>query len=108
MPVPITVRVLKDRRVRCHFFVHSEKGPIHTAPRIEIAPGISPMQIGGASGFIACQPQRQQINGAISGGRIEVTFVSDECRATTCPECIATEAFKKAAEELAAMLAEHA
>lgn len=114
MTVPCVVRLVKGTPfVKIHFFVHSEKGPIRTAPNAElILQGVqnkiaipAPMQ-GGASGFIACQPMRKSLGGQMHGGRAELCPCSDEVRAVTCQECQATEAFKKAAEELAAMLAE--
>ena len=108
MTVPITIKVLKDRRVRIHFFVRSEKGPIQTEPDIHLAPGIKPVRIGGAKGFVACQPQRKRLAGEMLNGRVLVFPCSDEVRAVTCDLCLATDEFKKAAEELAAVLAEHA
>lgn len=99
MPQQVDVKVLKGGRVRIHWFVLRESGPIHTSARHVHGQGVGTIQLGGHSGYIACQPQRKQLS-LTQGGRIQVCPCSMEFEVVTCPECMATVEFQKAVQQV--------
>lgn len=114
MTVPITVRLVKGTRlIKIHYFARDENGPIRTRPANDLilaagqqrVPIPKPMR-GGARGLIACQPGRSDLNKKTPDGRTELLPRSDDVRAVTCPDCMATDVFKDAVKFLTETLAE--
>lgn len=110
MSSPVVIRVLPDGsgRVRIHYFVTDPKGPVRTTGRTAAAPGVGVIVLGGAEGYVACQPGLTSIQPVFKNGEIWPLAHSNEARAVTCPECRATEAWKKTMEQIEQMLAERA
>lgn len=106
MAPPVTIRVLdmKTKRVRIHWFERTDHGPIQTGKVEHFIPQVGPLVLGGSKGRIACQPRLATLTSPMVAGKYQPIPCSDEVRAVTCPECQATEGFKKAASELAAVL----
>lgn len=90
----IEVKLLPDGsgRVRIHWFCRSEAGKA-TAQHALTATGDEnePVKAGPVKGFIACQRQRTSLTPARVNGAIAPVFHTDDVRAATCPECLATE-----------------
>lgn len=92
----IQMRVLPDGKVRIHYFVHDDAGPIRTPGKVIAMTPLGPLRAGGVKGYIACQPKRDSaLPGRVAGGEIQVMPHSNEARAVTCPECKATDVWKK-------------
>jgi hypothetical protein len=82
-------------RVRIHFFVRDDAGPVST-PGVVHQTALGQVHLGGARGYIACRPKQSSIMpGTAPGGMIEPTVHTDDGRAATCPECLKTEAWAK-------------
>ncbi len=75
--------------VRIHWFVRSENGAAVT-PAGTVKSSIGPLKAGGVRGYLACQKGRADIGSRVVGGMIAMTLHTDEVRAATCPECLAT------------------
>jgi len=103
--IPIVIRLLPDGsgRVRIHWFERCDDGPIETLQRSEPTP-IGPLRLGGAKGRIACRPEQKSLSQTTREGQYQPTVHSDDVRAVTCPECQATEAYKKTVQDLADIL----
>jgi len=107
MGVGVEIKVLKDKRIRIHWFVDDDKGPIRTAQSDPIVhPGLGTVVLGGAVGYIACQPTRQTLTSPIVNGRLQPCPCSREITAVTCPECKATKEFQAATDAAAKHLTE--
>lgn len=102
MSTQVVVRLLKDGsgRVRIHYFVRDEAGPIRTPAGVIALTAMGPMSAGGTKGYIACQPKQESLD-VKKDGIIYPTPHSDDVRAVTCPECQATAEYKKMADFLA-------
>ncbi len=99
------IKMLPDGsgRVRIHYFVHDQKGPV-TTPDGVIMSSIGPIRMGGVKGYIACQPERANLLPQMQGNVSLLTCHSDDARAATCPECLATDDWKKASQQLEELL----
>jgi len=97
----VNVKLLPDGsgRVRVHWFVRSPQGVIRTGLKTEITP-IGILRLGGAQGYIACQPKRENVLPTMDHGEIHLLIRSDDIRAANCPECLATEEAKKLLAEM--------
>lgn len=100
----VVIRLLPDKsgRVRIHWFETLPEGPIETAQNVHLT-AIGPVKIGGARGRIACAPQQKELIGKTKIG-YQPTVHSDDPRAVTCPECLATASCQKALADLADIL----
>ncbi len=96
----VMVRLLPDRRVRIHYFVRDDAGIVKNPVRIEQTV-LGPMTLGGARGYLACQPRQDSVLPRVHGGVIHPCVHSDDPRAATCPECLGSEAAKKALADYA-------
>lgn len=85
------------RKVRIHWFVRDENGPVHTGSGV-VQTSRGPKSIDGAVGYIACKPQEKDVTTKVVEGVYLADPHSDDPRAVTCPECLATEVHKKAME----------
>jgi hypothetical protein len=96
----IAIKMLPDGsgRVVIHWLIRGE-GPI-TTPRSEIRTPAGPRMGGGVTGKIACQPERKSALPEVKGGEILMFHYSDDCRAVTCPDCMATPEFARQMELL--------
>jgi len=99
----VHVKLLPDGsgRVRIHYFIHDEKGPIQT-PGSVVPSALGPIQLGGFRGRIACQPGLKSILPKNVAGVLHLTPHSDDVRGVSCPECMASKEYK----ETKAILAE--
>ncbi len=101
----VTVRVLKDpatgafRKVRIHYFHRTPDGHITT-------PGkkVHGVRLGGAKGYIACNKAIASVAAQTKGGVINLVVHSDDPRAVTCPECLASDDHKKRMAEYSDIL----
>jgi hypothetical protein len=91
------------RRVRIHFFVHDDKGPAKT-PAGAVMSNWGPFHFPGSVGFIACKPKQSNITPQVVAGTVEPTVHSNDARAVTCPECMATDAYKDMMKRLAELV----
>lgn len=107
----VELRVLPDGRVRIHWFMFDQAGPVslpHGTTKSGVAMGGSLPDENGdycSRGRIVCQPQRTSI--LPEKGRRGITrpvVHSDDPRAVTCPECQATEEWKAAMANLKELL----
>lgn len=88
----VDFRMLPDGsgRVRIHWFMRDEAGPICTGVVSHSTP-LGPVVLGGAKGRIACQPNLESVNPIwLSANHVQPLHHSDDARAATCPECMAT------------------
>lgn len=89
----IIIKILPDGRERIHWFQRDESGPI-TTPQGSPAPNMPAMVFGGVKGRIVCMKNLTEITPQKLGTAIPVQIKhSDDPRATTCPDCQATEEF---------------
>lgn len=84
-------RMLPDGsgRLRIHWLCPDENGPIRTEGRTVFV-GATPLRLGGAVGRVACQEAKTSILPEVRGSKAHVMEISDDVRAATCPECLAT------------------
>lgn len=105
------LRLLPDGsgRVRIHWFIWDKEGPIQM-PQTMVMTAKGPMAVGGNAvtgerrGRIACQPKLKSVLPQQKGQEYLLFTHSDDPRAASCPECMATEEYKaamKALEEIA-------
>lgn len=90
----VIVRLLPDKsgRVRIHWFERTDQGPIQTDGVVQpTQAGL--VRLGFAKGRISCRPNDTALGGT-QGAAYVPTVHSDDVRAVTCPECMATEEFK--------------
>jgi hypothetical protein len=93
----VGIRMLPDGsgRVRIHWFVKDEvRRSIQTPSRTALTERGS-IVLGGATGYIACDPARKDVYPRAVRGIVELFCHSDDPRAATCPECCATEEFRE-------------
>lgn len=97
----VNVKLLPDGsgRVRIHWFVHSESGPAKT-PGGVVKTSQGPARYDGARGYIACQPQRTSVLPQMKGNEYTLLVHSDDVRAATCPDCLATVEAQAMLQEL--------
>lgn len=90
----VVIRLLPDGsgRVRIHYFVHDQKGPV-TTPSGAVMTALGPLKLGGVTGRIACQPQLASVTPQMVKGELQPTVHSDDVRAVTCPECQRTSEY---------------
>jgi hypothetical protein len=106
MTPQVVIRMLPDKSgwVRIHWFVREPKGPIQTLPSRDPTyaqlPDGHPMKPG-TRGYIACQRSRTTVTPELKNGVWHPCPHSDDVRAATCPECLATEEAKAMLANLA-------
>jgi hypothetical protein len=90
------IKLLPDGsgKVRLHYFVHDDKGPIKT-PTGTVMTALGPVTMGGVMGYVACQPRRTEITPEIRQNVVVPVPHTNEARAVTCPECKETVAWKE-------------
>jgi hypothetical protein len=95
------IRLLKDgtRRVLIHWFCRAPGGAA-TAANALIPDGPKVAQ-GPVRGYIACQKARASLAPQKVGADSEPCTHSDDVRAVTCPDCIATKEFAEMMDVLA-------
>lgn len=94
--LPVVIRVLPDEqgnvhegcRVRIHWYNRNDKNPTPTVSQAGV--------FARAKGRIACMPQSEGMHIRLPDGRLQIVHHSDDPRAVTCPECVATPEFKEA------------
>jgi hypothetical protein len=101
----VIIRMLPDKsgRVRIHWFIHEERGPIKTPETVKMTQ-IGPVRLGGNRGRIACQPAKTDLVPQQKGRDIEPCCHSDDPRAVTCPECMAVPEYREAMDYLGELL----
>src|SRR5215467_9714350 len=97
MTLPVTIRLLPDGsgRVRIHWYVKFKGGPIKSVAQNGV------INFPASEGKIACSPDLGP-SVRLSDGSMQLTHRSDDPRAVTCPECMATQEFKDAMAEIGA------
>lgn len=88
-------RELPGGRVRIHWFIFQEGGPVRTSVG-KLKSSMGPMDVVGREGRIACDPKRTTLNPSRHGEVIKTFHHTDDPRAATCPECCATGEYKAA------------
>ena len=113
--LPVVIKMVPDKQgrptdiVRIHYFVWDEKGPI-ALPQKVTPTALGPLTIGGNvvtgafRGRLACAPGRAENQPVWANGRIVPCPQTDDPRAATCPECMASEDYKKAMAGLSELL----
>ena len=98
MSYSINIKVLPDGsgRVRIHWFERRPQGPIRTALAAFPLEQVGLVQLGGAVGRIACMPNRKDVQPDWKGNEVTPLCHTDDPRAATCPECMATPEFRAA------------
>jgi hypothetical protein len=99
----VEMRVLPGGKVRIHWFERALDGPA-TTPSGMTTGAEGRLQVGPVRGRIACMPTQANVAPQTKGGVIRLVCHSDEPRAVTCPECMATENFKTALANLNELL----
>ncbi len=95
-------KLLPDGRVCIHWFVADPAGPIRNGEATVSQTQGGPLVIGGGVGRLACRPQQNSVLTQIRGNVAFPCGNSDDPRAVTCPDCMATEEYKKRMAELEA------
>ena len=101
----LLIKLLPDGsgRVRIHWFIHDAAGPIKTTGNVlPTAAGI--LRLGGAIGRIACDPDKESVATVVDGQKHIPYVHSNDPRAATCPECIATKEYVEAMKKLGEVL----
>lgn len=96
----LIVKLLKDGsgRVCIHWFARDKAGPIAEPNREPAVPAWAK----GTAGRIACQPKRTSLlPESDQNGNGIACMHTDDPRAATCPECLATAEYKTIMAELA-------
>lgn len=88
-------RELPGGRVRIHWFVFQEGGPAKTS-KGKLKSSGGEIEVVGKSGYVACDPKRTTLNPSRHGEVIKTFHHTDDPRAATCPECLATAEYKAA------------
>jgi hypothetical protein len=97
---------VRPLRVLIHWFMETPEGPVETPAGAVMTP-FGPMQMGGATGRIACQPARTSVAPEQNPGQAPTLVVhSPDVRAVTCPACLATEEAKAQQKALGELLSE--
>lgn len=92
----VEVRLLPGTgKSRIHWFCRDPKGPIRTRSKKHRMGNAPAVILGGAVGFIACQPELKSLQPQLSGNLVRVMKHSDDARAVTCPECMAHPRYKE-------------
>lgn len=101
----VVIKLLPDGsgRVRIHWFMRTEDGPIETLASITQT-GMGPIKLGGAKGRIACSPSKTSVAPLVQGGQTTPCCCSDDPRVVTCPECRAVPEFAEMEKQLAEIL----
>jgi len=96
----VQIQLLKDGtgRIRIHYFHKDDQGPAFT-PAVTLRSSIGPVRAGGVKGRIACQPTLSIVTPQVTVHEVKPLVHSDDPRAVTCPECRASDLWKKAMEE---------
>jgi len=92
------------KKVRIHWFIRDDtKGPVAT-PSKEIGCNKGSIIFGGVRGYLACQPRQEGVLPVVRPDGIYMTMRTDDIRAATCPECLASDeadAYRKKMEDTA-------
>lgn len=100
----VEVKLLRDRsRVCVHWFEVTRDGPAATPLGVVQSP-LGPLAVGGVRGRIACRPAVSTVTPQAVNGAVQLLCRSEEPRAVTCPECMATPQFKRAMEEISLLV----
>jgi hypothetical protein len=97
--VNVIIRMLPDGsgRVRIHWFCRALLGVSDKiATRGIVFKESGQLGIGPVQGHIACQPARTGLHSDLRAGQQAPLMHTDDPRAATCPECMATPEFKEA------------
>jgi hypothetical protein len=97
----IELKLLPDGtgRIRIHWLVRDPVGKIAIQSRV-IETSWGPKVMEGQRWRMACQPHLASIAPQQQGDKTVPYPCSDDPRAVTCPECMKTEEFEKARQEL--------
>ena len=95
----VLIRMLPDGtgRVRIHWFEWLDDGPIQPVPPLAMS-NLGPMTLKAHKmkrGRIACMPKLESLAPQVQNGLSQLVVHSDDPRAATCPECMATEGYRK-------------
>lgn len=81
-----------------HFFVHDPQGPARgvggTLGKLAVTP---------SRGYVACQPERTNIQPRVEGDQTYILTLVDEARAVTCPACRQTAVWKDTMAQIEAI-----
>jgi hypothetical protein len=96
-PVQITLLPDGSGRIRTHWFQRDSAGPVKIdgGGRLAVLPEGHPARPG-AIGRLACQPGRTDVRPKSANGMQKIVMFTDDPSGVSCPECMATEAFKSA------------
>ncbi len=94
----VVLKMLPDGRACIHWFRRHADGLVKTPSHVQMTER-GPLQLGGATGSVACRPEQNTILTQYVGGEYLQCLVSDDPRAATCPGCLATEEHKVAMGE---------
>jgi hypothetical protein len=100
----VNIRLLPggSGKVRIHLFVHDEAGPASTPGGVvAVVPVFGPLLLEPSRGRIACQASLKDVTPRVKNGIIHPVVHSNEARAVTCPECMATDDYRQAMSLLA-------
>lgn len=96
----VNIRLLPDKsgRVRICWFVRAENGFARTGPGdgavVKTQGGYAGLiQVEGVQGYIACRRHLLSIQPQVIAGVYQPLVHSDDARAATCPECLATNEY---------------
>ena len=100
----VVMKQLKDGsgRICVHWFVRDTDGPI-TTPRGEQMTASGMWRKGGVKGRIACNPTQNTIVPQERGMETLLCCHTDDVRAATCPDCLATDEAKAMLQHYADM-----
>lgn len=90
----IVVKMLPDGRCCQHWFIMDDAGPIKTRDAVPSMTQLGPLKLGGARGRIACRPEQNTVETQQRGLDFFPCLNSDDVRAVTCPDCLATDEAK--------------
>ena len=86
-------------RMCIHWLIRDAAGPIATELDVRNTER-GPLPLGGFKGRMACRPEQNTVYPQHRGQETFLCLHSDDPRAATCPDCLATEEYKKAMAEL--------
>ena len=103
------IRILPDGRVRIHWFCRDYNGaatapagliPVMKDGEPVLENGKQKFISGAVKGFIACNRGQREVTPQYIANTVEVCNHSDDPRAVSCPECLATAECQAALAEL--------
>lgn len=82
----------ETEKIRIHYFVRDPNGPGKSS-KGDGRLGAYAESLGGMRGYLACQPKSDKVGTTVIQGVPYMKHHTDDPRAATCPECLASNEY---------------